>query len=277
MTPEVTANQAAEERRVAFACELVRRTLESQGQDTSGVEMLAVGMRVGRFGLEPCPDPLQQPRRWYPNLTARPWWEPDEFEWVPALESAYPVIRKEILGVMQEDGFSLNPDSGVLTDAGAWREFRLYSKGRRHYDGIDRCPRTTAAIEAVPGTTTAGSVFFAATDPGTHIVPHFAPHNARLRVHLGLVVPPGNEMRVGTESRPWQEGRCVVFDDSFEHETWNCSDRLRVILLFDIWHPEVTPAQMLAIRYSEAPMLANACDMLLKAAGNESLADAGAV
>lgn len=34
-------------------------------------------------------------------------------------------------------------------------------------------------------------------------------------------------------------GKCLVFDDSYEHEVWNRTEGERVLLLFDLWHPDL--------------------------------------
>jgi aspartyl/asparaginyl beta-hydroxylase (cupin superfamily) len=68
---------------------------------------------------------------------------------------------------------------------------------------------------------------------------HCGPTNARLRLHLGLVVPDGCSIRVGDEVRSWVEGRCLLFDDSFEHEVWNDADEERLVLIVDVWHPDL--------------------------------------
>ena len=76
---------------------------------------------------------------------------------------------------------------------------------------------------------------------GTALKPHCGPTNHRLRLHLPLLVPEGDTaMRVGGEARPWVEGVVSVLDDSFEHEVWNRGERARVLLLVDVWHPELT-------------------------------------
>jgi aspartyl/asparaginyl beta-hydroxylase (cupin superfamily) len=62
----------------------------------------------------------------------------------------------------------------------------------------------------------------------------------RLVTHLPLVVPPGCGFRVGNDVRAWAEGQAWVFDDTIEHEAWNDSEQLRAILMFDIWHPQLT-------------------------------------
>ena len=64
--------------------------------------------------------------------------------------------------------------------------------------------------------------------------------NCRLICHLPLIVPPGCWLRVGNETRHWEEGKLMIFDDSIEHEAKNESDQTRIILLFDIWRPELS-------------------------------------
>ena len=74
---------------------------------------------------------------------------------------------------------------------------------------------------------------------GTHLAAHCGPSNFRLRCHLGLVVPSGVRIRVGDEVREWEAGKCLIFDDSFEHEVWHDGDEDRVVLICDLWHPDV--------------------------------------
>ena len=64
--------------------------------------------------------------------------------------------------------------------------------------------------------------------------------NTRLVCHLPLIVPPSCGFRVGSTSRAWQVGKLMVFDDSVEHEAWNDSDDDRLVLIFDVWRPELS-------------------------------------
>ena len=84
---------------------------------------------------------------------------------------------------------------------------------------------------------------FSLLKPRTRIPPHTGVTNVRLVTHLPLIVPEGCSFRVGNETRPWIPGRAWVFDDTIEHEAWNDSDKLRVVLIFDIWHPDLTPPE----------------------------------
>ena len=86
-------------------------------------------------------------------------------------------------------------------------------------------------------------VLFSILEPGTHIVPHCGMLNTRLICHLPLIVPTGCRLRVGNHSRDVEAGKMLIFDDSIEHEAWNSGDAIRVILLFEIWRPELTAAE----------------------------------
>jgi aspartyl/asparaginyl beta-hydroxylase (cupin superfamily) len=112
-----------------------------------------------------------------------------------------------------------------------------------------------AALRDVPLTDAPGrtpSVLFSLLKPGTRIQPHNGQINARLICHLPLIVPPGCALRVGNETRPWVMGETLIFDDSIEHEAWNDSRETRVVLLFEVWRPELTAAE----RSSVAALLA---------------------
>ena len=81
---------------------------------------------------------------------------------------------------------------------------------------------------------------------GGWIRPHWGETNARLKLHLGLVVGSGPEgcaaLTVGGEARAWGEGEVLFFDDSYEHEAWNnCSvgegGLPRIVLQVVVRHP----------------------------------------
>ncbi len=115
-----------------------------------------------------------------------------------------------------------------------WEVFGLYTYGHKLEDNCKLCPETTSLIEKIPGIITAG---FSSLAPGTHIHPHVGYTNKVLRCHLGLVVPDQCLLRVSDQTRSWQEGKCLIFDDTFEHEAWNKSDKTRIVLLLDFQRP----------------------------------------
>ena len=107
-----------------------------------------------------------------------------------------------------------------------------------------------AALEKVPisriGHRTP-AVLFSRLLPGAHIPPHHGMLNSRLICHLPLIIPAGCWLRVGNETREWEEGKLLIFDDSIEHEARNPSGETRIILLFDVWKPELGEDERAAI------------------------------
>jgi aspartate beta-hydroxylase len=127
-----------------------------------------------------------------------------------------------------------------------WSAFYLWKDGEIVAENAARCPLTMRVLQTiVPPEVqhTAPSVLFSLMRPGAHIPPHSGMVNTRLICHLPLIVPPGCEFRVGNETREWQEGKVWLFDDTIEHEAWNRSNEVRVILLFEVWRPELSRAE----------------------------------
>ena len=100
------------------------------------------------------------------------------------------------------------------------------------------------------------NALFSLLAPGTAIPPHVGYNNTRLVCHLPLVVPDGCWFRVGAETRDWERGQAFVFDDTIEHEAMNPSEQLRVVFIFDLWHPDLRPAERAAV----AAMIGSAPD-----------------
>ncbi|THD58270.1 aspartyl/asparaginyl beta-hydroxylase domain-containing protein [Phenylobacterium sp.] len=198
---------------------------------------------------------LQEPKHYYfPGLPQIAWAERDQFPWLDRVEAATDVIRAELKQVLEEDGafspyIEAEPNRPMFDDAHgmlgnpAWSAFYLWKGGVPQPENLARCPSVMEALaEAplcrIPGRTP--SVLFSLLRPGAHIQPHHGFTNARYICHLPLIVPDGCAMRVGAETRPWTEGRACVFDDSVEHEAWNRNpSALRVVMIFDIWRPEI--------------------------------------
>jgi beta-hydroxylase len=161
--------------------------------------------------------------------------DPSQFDWVPALEAAWPAMLGELQQLAPAD-FVDSPDSlttvdGIYDETG-WRSLPLAGAGADVAAVAARCPATVRACAAVPGLVNASFSLFR---PGTHLYPHHGEVQGVLRCHLPLVVPEGDVgIRFGTETRRWQVGRCLVFDDTFEHEAWNhaASDRVVLIVTF---------------------------------------------
>jgi aspartyl/asparaginyl beta-hydroxylase (cupin superfamily) len=193
----------------------------------------------------------------FPFLPADEFFERRHFPWIEQLEAQTATIRDEFLRVLAEDGSAIQPYVSMkpgtpqnkwspLNGSLAWGAMHLWKDGRRDEAVCTRVPRTAAAVAALPLSDLPGqtpTVFFSILQPGAHLPAHTGVSNVRSIVHLPLIVPPGCGFRVGGETRSWQEGCAWVFDDTIEHEAWNRSDRLRAILILDVWNPHITPVE----------------------------------
>jgi aspartyl/asparaginyl beta-hydroxylase (cupin superfamily) len=201
---------------------------------------------------------LQQPTLFYfPELPQIQWFDREGFPWLETLEAATADIKAELLAILEDEEAAfapyIEPDKNrpVVDDVGwtksrHWTACYLWKNGEPVAETLARCPKTAEALAEVPLCTMPGrtpSVMFSALKPGARIPPHTGFLNTRLIGHLGLITPDGCGLRVGNETRYWREGHAWLFDDTIEHEAWNDSDQLRVILLFDIWRPELSPLE----------------------------------
>ena len=207
--------------------------------------------------------PLRQPKFLYlPDLPAVPWFEREDFEWVPAVEEALPAVRDELESLIREEAefvpyvaegtvSASGTDFSTLAGSMEWSAFHL-NQGGWVEERCRRCSRTTEIMRQVPSARMRGfapEILFSRLKAGGHIVPHYGLMNVRLTVHMGIIIPERCGIRVAEETRVWQEGRVMLFDDSFEHEAWNRSDRDRSVLIFEVWHPAVEPAEIVAIEH----------------------------
>ena len=193
---------------------------------------------------------------YYPNLAQIEFFDRALFPWLDQIEAATDAIREEFLNVLQlDDGFApyitYPPDAPVnqwaeLNNSPQWSAFHLYKDGALLQDNAAKCPLTMSLLGQVPQPVQAGrtpAAMFSLLKPRTRIPPHTGVSNVRLVTHVPLIIPPGCGFRVGNEVREWVPGKAWVFDDTINHEAWNDSDKLRVVLIFDIWHPHLSEAE----------------------------------
>lgn len=181
-------------------------------------------------------------------LTARPWWTPEQTGYERAirkLESNWQVIRDEGLSVLDKKSGGFIPEEENLREQGDWKQFTLYQRGRKSEAACQKTPQTCAIIDTMRDATGCkrGQIKYSVMLPGTHVWPHTGPTNCRLRLHLGLVIPKNVAIRVGRETKTWEEGKAIIIDDSFDHEVWHNGSTFRLILIVDFWHPDLTPRQ----------------------------------
>lgn len=174
----------------------------------------------------------------------------------PSLSSDYGVEEVASAG----DGDQHGHDSALHSGKWDWHSYMQKGKLQGHF--CEHFPTTSEILQALRDEgllfegTPFGYVFFSRLYGNSKIAAHTAPMNFRVRVHLPLIVPkpdgqqeekeedeedvPPCGIRVGPLTREWVPGRCLLLDDAYDHEVWNRTPHERVLLLVDLWHPDVT-------------------------------------
>jgi aspartate beta-hydroxylase len=198
----------------------------------------------------------------FPYLPAIEFFRREDFPWLEVLEAATEDIAAEALAALESDrpGFKPYVDvpAGTPVDEWAslnrslnWSVYTLWHDGEQICDHVQKCPKTTAVLAQLPLCDIpryAPGAYFSVLKPHTRLPPHTGTTNTRSIVHLPLVVPEGCGFRVGADVRTWKKGHAWIFDDSLEHEAWNDSDEIRIILIFDIWNPLLSGAERDLVR-----------------------------
>ncbi|WP_397593120.1 aspartyl/asparaginyl beta-hydroxylase domain-containing protein [Sphingorhabdus sp.] len=198
----------------------------------------------------------------YPGLGDAGYYDEALFGWMAELEAATDRIALEFEAAVSAEAAQLVPyinyPAGVPLEQWAalnnnrdWTAIHLLQNGRHIEANARHCPELMALLTRMPQPHVAGAgpnAMFSLLAPGAHIPAHTGITNTRLVCHLPLIVPEGCWFRVGDETRLWQRGKAWVFDDTVDHEAMNPSAELRVVMIFDIWHPALDKAEQAGIR-----------------------------
>ncbi len=178
-----------------------------------------------------------------------PVFDKEMFPWAKDVEAEWQLIRKELDQVLTRKGElpafqDIATEVRSITQDQDWKTFLFCAYGIRCDQSIEQCPETWRILQKIPGLQ---SAMFSIFEPGKHLPPHRGPYNGVLRFHLGLMVPDQPEkvgIRIDDQVCHWKEGEALIFDDAYEHEAWNHSDEVRVVLFVDFEKPTRFPANL---------------------------------
>ena len=191
---------------------------------------------------EPIQDWLEDIISRFSPLGDPPVYGNQHFPWVDEVESDWRKVRAELDNVMQYRD-SMPSFQDIVKEVGAiqfddqWKTFFLKGVGMDCEENANRCPETMKLLDKIPNVTTA---FFSILSPRKHIPSHRGAWAGILRLHLALMVPQPREnvrIRIANEICLWEEGKCLIFDDTWNHEVWNDTDGYRVVLFIDFARP----------------------------------------
>ncbi|MEH0423045.1 aspartyl/asparaginyl beta-hydroxylase domain-containing protein [Streptomyces sp. B21-083] len=193
--------------------------------------------------------PSQKAAKWVmPGLSATPWHDPYAYdEIVPvvsALEGAHQSIKEELEAAWAGRREAFSDYEHYLTRQENWQALYLFRGGGLVTESAALVPTVYRLLkEAVVETEKICPLLechFSTLLPGAAIDPHCDLWNFSINLHLAVDIPDGCGITVAGETRSWEEGKCLLFDYSFEHEARNEGTRPRTCLLIDLWHPETT-------------------------------------
>jgi hypothetical protein len=263
--PHLAQMVAEARRRLAAHVETMAVRLAAASQDAAAALDPREARRFARFQanvLRTARPYHSEPTHFhYPGLREREYHDREDFPWLAGLEAATDAIRADFERVMAAERAELVPyiqypddvplrQWAALNRNRAWTAIHLVQNGVTIEANARHCPATMALLDGLdqPQVARRGpNAMFSLLAPGAHIPPHNGVANTRLVCHLPLIVPPGCWFRVGADTREWEVGKAWVFDDTIEHEALNPSDALRVLLIVDTWHPDLSPAERNAV------------------------------
>eukprot|EP00931_Biecheleriopsis_adriatica_P122464 TRINITY_DN97452_c0_g1_i1.p1 TRINITY_DN97452_c0_g1~~TRINITY_DN97452_c0_g1_i1.p1 ORF type:complete len:391 (+),score=75.21 TRINITY_DN97452_c0_g1_i1:37-1209(+) len=228
------------------------RMLERLGRGEEALQVAEQAVAVGTLNHR-----WQRPSHFIPGLRAQAWWdEASSWRACHVLEDNFATIQDEVLALF-EAGELLKQgmgDTEGLVRSGTWKELSLIFDGVTQASTERQLPKTVKLVEAqIPeaASMVRGATKLSVLLPGTRVKPHHGPSNTRMRIHLGIRIPDGAYIRAGdpeepSSTRQWREGKCLCFDDSFRHEVWHDGAEPRIVLIVDVWHPDMDHKARLA-------------------------------
>lgn len=180
------------------------------------------------------------------------YFESEEFPWIKEIEDEWHLMRADLDKLLAErdtipDICEISEEQLKVVDYGQWKSFAFLFHGKWVKSNCEQCPETVRMLKKIPRIKTA---FFSILDPHVEIAEHRGPFKGYLRYHLALMIPKDSKkcaLRLGGEIRHWEEGKSLVFDDTFNHDAWNKSDETRVVLFVDF----IRPMPWLIVQFSE--------------------------
>ena len=161
------------------------------------------------------------------------------------LESNFPAIQAELKNILKRyDDFapfqSISPDQTYISNDDKWRMFFFKAAGVNFGRNKQFAPETFKILDKHKDVI---SAYISVLGPKKMLMPHEGPWSGILRMHLGVVIPGNKECVLvnGGEEYHWEEGKVVLFDDTYEHIAVNQTDEIRAILFLDIMRPLPQP------------------------------------
>lgn len=188
--------------------------------------------------------------RRFSTLGNRVFFDKEDFPIAEVLEEHYDTIKSEFDKMQSRlDDFapfqSISPDQVYISNDDKWKMFFLKAGKVRFERNCLEFPETMKILDADKNIV---SAYFSVIGSNKMLMPHEGPWCGVLRMHLGVQIPTDGKgclLVVDQQEYRWDEGKVVVFDDTYEHFAINLTDNNRVVLFLDYMRPLPWPLSWL--------------------------------
>ena len=137
-----------------------------------------------------------------------------------------------------------------------WKVHHIMEEGNWNAIPCESCPYLYQWLQTLPICDCSfGYIYFSILSKGSTIRPHYGSSNAKIRIQIPLIIPDSNDINncsltVCQETRMYEKNlsSVMVFDDSYLHMVDNQTDQDRVVLLIDLWNPELSSKSIAKIK-----------------------------
>mgnify|MGYP001212707385 CR=1 FL=1 len=173
------------------------------------------------------------------NLNIKPYHNTSDFYFLKPFEDNFNIIQDEFNSVFKKKYWNVSPDSKrypVFSEMNDnWTTLCFYYEGKWNTKMKNLCPVTYKLLKKVPYLFSWAC--FSRLKPYTDIPFHKGETNINLTCHLGIKNLNNTSLVVNGIKKKWENGKCLVFDDTFMHGVKNNNSKERVVLAFDFINP----------------------------------------
>jgi aspartyl/asparaginyl beta-hydroxylase (cupin superfamily) len=151
------------------------------------------------------------------------WMEYDKVSNTPIFTKMTP---SEIISRMKENSCKLNDGKP------SWKIYGLMLYGKPILDNTKHCPEIMKILEKCPNIINAG---FSCLEPDVITSLHHDFNHDILRCHIPIIIPEGNTaISINGHISKWNNNDYFIFDDTYDHQAWNYTKNIRIVLILDI-------------------------------------------
>lgn len=203
---------------------------------------------------QPYRHPLQKNAKFImPGIISKPWHNihdyPEIAQSVEELKKLYPIIKSEINAIVAKQEKVIESYAHHQLNLPSWKAFYLYKDETPVISNFRFTPITASFLQNTLSNLLCplGEMHFSILEDGLKIPAHTDLWNFSLNLHFAVDVPASYNIQVGGERKKVKEGRCLLFDYSYENESWSNSKQNCIFLEMDIWNPEITEPEKAAL------------------------------